>query len=112
MMNLPSRLQKNDGIGRFVSSVSGMAALKGSVARLTQMLRVSLYGLIKAINCPSGESCAPDISGFPNSNSRSIKGAFCAYPMVANKLNKINETELCIVCFIVVFSFQYSVFSI
>jgi hypothetical protein len=41
--------------GRAVSAVIGLALAKGSVVRLTQMLRVPLKGLMKAMNTPSGE---------------------------------------------------------
>ncbi len=41
---------------------------------------MSLYGLRKAMNLPSGEICAPAISGLPKKISRSISGGrlFCA----------------------------------
>src|SRR5437867_12337347 len=73
-MYLPSRLQKYAGIGRVVSAVSAFALSKGSSVRLTQTLRVPLKGLIKAMNLPSGEICAPEISGSPKKSSRSIMG--------------------------------------
>src|SRR5438552_12296980 len=78
-MYLPSRLQKYAGIGRVVSAVSAFALSKGSSVRLTQTLRVPLKGLIKAMNLPSGEICAPEISGSPKKSSRSIMGGkpFC-----------------------------------
>src|SRR5579863_8226796 len=38
------------------------------------MLRVSFQGFMKAIYFPLGESCAPEISGLPKSNSRSMMG--------------------------------------
>src|SRR3989454_11739347 len=65
--------------GRAVSAVMGLALSKGSSVALTQMLRVPLNGLMKAMNLPSGEICAPEISGSPKNNSRSIKGGgpFC-----------------------------------
>src|SRR4030095_13253843 len=72
-MNLPSRLQKYWGIGR-VSAVIGFALSNGSSVRLTQMLRVPLKGLMKAMNLPSGEIWAPAISGSPKKRSRSISG--------------------------------------
>src|SRR5437867_5281531 len=73
-MYLPSRLQKYAGIGRVVSAVIGFALSKDSSVRLTQTLRVPLRGLIKAMNLPSGEICAPEISGSPKKSSRSIMG--------------------------------------
>src|SRR5438105_10993520 len=78
-MYLPSRLQKYAGIGRVVSAVIAFALSKDSSVRLTQMLRVPLNGLMKAMNLPSGEICAPEISGSPKNTSRSIKGGgpFC-----------------------------------
>src|SRR5260370_39945109 len=74
-MYLPSRLQKYAGIGRVVSAVIAFALSKGSSVRLTQTLRVPLKGLIKAMNLPSGEICAAEISGSPKKSSRSIIGA-------------------------------------
>jgi len=50
------------------------AALKGSAAVFTQTFSVLFHGFRKARYFPSGESCAAAISGFPKSNSRSIKG--------------------------------------
>src|SRR5687767_5245028 len=73
-MYLPSRLQKYWEMGRVLSLVIGFAASKGSSVRLTQTLRVPLNGLTKATNLPSGEICAPEISGSPKNNSRSISG--------------------------------------
>src|SRR5882724_12614777 len=73
-MYLPSRLQKYAGIGRVVSAVIGLAESKGASVRLTQTLRVPLNGLTKAMNLPSGETCAPAISGSPKNTSRSISG--------------------------------------
>src|SRR6266550_5675912 len=73
-MYLPSRLQKYWVTGRAVSAVIGLAASNGSSVRLTQMLRVPLKGLMNAMNLPSGEICAPEISGSPKNNSRSISG--------------------------------------
>ena len=73
-MYLPSRLQKYAGIGRVVSAVIGFALSKDSSVPLTQTLRVPLNGLIKAMNLPSGEICAPEISGSPKKSSRSIMG--------------------------------------
>src|ERR1041384_4688871 len=77
-MYLLSRLQKYAGMGRLVSAVTGFAALKGSSVFLTQMLRVLLSGLRKAMYFPSGEICAPEISGSPKNNSRSMSGGRCA----------------------------------
>ena len=73
-MYLPSRLQKYDGIGRAVSAVIGRAFSNGSSVVLTQMLRVPLNGLTKAMNLPSGEIWAPEISGSPKNDSRSMTG--------------------------------------
>src|SRR6266498_5446729 len=77
-MYLLSRLQKYAGMGRFVSAVTGFAAPNGSSVFLTQMLRVLLSGLRKAMYFPSGEICAPEISGSPKNSSRSIIGGCCA----------------------------------
>src|SRR6266516_1022625 len=60
--------------GRAVSAVRGLALSKGSSVVLTQMLRVPLNGLMKAMNLPSGEICAPEISGSPKNRSRSMSG--------------------------------------
>src|SRR6185312_6910447 len=76
-MYLPSRLQKYWVTGRVLSFVIGLAASKGSSVRLTQTLRVPLNGLTKAMNFPSGEIWAPEISGSPKNSSRSIIGG-CA----------------------------------
>ncbi len=51
-----------------------LAAENGSSAFFTQMLRVSSYGFMKAISRPSGEICAPAISGLPKNSSRSSSG--------------------------------------
>src|SRR5258705_1883191 len=75
-MYLPSRLQKYPGIGRVVSAVTGFALSNESSVRLTQTLRVPLNGLTKAMNLPSGEICAPEISGSPKNSSRSISGGW------------------------------------
>src|SRR5579883_2188640 len=61
-------------MGRLVSVVRRRAALKGSLVFFTQILRVSFHGLINATYWPSGESCAPVISGLPKSSSRSMSG--------------------------------------
>src|ERR1700691_4764499 len=74
MMNLLSRVHRNPATGRAVSVVMRRAELNGSAICFTQMLRVSFQGLRKAMYLPSGESWAPDISGSPNSSSRSIIG--------------------------------------
>src|ERR1041385_5735116 len=87
-MYLPSRLQKYAGIGREVSAVIGFALSKESSVRLTQTLRVPLKGFMKAMNFPSGEICAPEISGSPKNNSRSMIGGRpfgCARIGAANK---------------------------
>src|SRR5215468_7714208 len=94
-MYLPSRLQKYPGIGRVVSAVIGFAVSKGSSVRLTQMLRVSLNGLMKAMNLPSGEIRAALISGSPKINSRSMIGAipdFCAQAAVAESMSTPDST--------------------
>src|SRR5581483_12382749 len=77
-MYRPSRVQKNVGIGRFVSLVRGFAALKGSSVFFTQMLRVPCSGFMNAMYLPSGEISAPVISGSPKSSSRSMIGGCCA----------------------------------
>src|SRR6266704_4424107 len=61
-------------MGRLLSAVMGFAASKGSSVRLTQTFRVPLNGFTKAMNFPSGEIWAPEISGSPKNNSRSIIG--------------------------------------
>src|ERR1700683_2930209 len=71
-MYLLSRVHRNPATGRAVSVVMRRAELNGSEICFTQMLRVSFQGLRKAMYLPSGESWAPDISGSPNSSSRSI----------------------------------------
>src|SRR5215471_7272999 len=94
-MYLPSRLQKYPGIGRVVSAVIGFALSKASSVRLIQMLRVSLNGLMKAMNLPSGEIWAPLISGSPKINSRSMMGTvpdFCAKPAGAESRRTHNAT--------------------
>src|SRR5216683_2479225 len=73
-MNFASRLHRYAGIGRFVSAVIGRALSNGSSVRFTQMLRVPLNGLRNATNRPSGEICAPIISGSPKNTSRSMSG--------------------------------------
>src|SRR4029079_9645224 len=65
-------------MGRFVSAVIGFALSNDSAVFFTQMLRVPLNGLINAMKAPSGEICAPAISGSPNNNSRSLGGGLCA----------------------------------
>src|SRR5258705_12327227 len=78
-MYLPSRLQKYCVTGRLLSLVMGLAASNGSSVRFTQILRVPLKGFTKLMNFPSGEICAPEISGSPKNNSRSISGG-CVCP--------------------------------
>src|SRR5690349_22539420 len=73
-MNFPSLLQKYCVTGRFVSLVMSLAAVQGSLTRFTQMLRVSLYGLRNEMYLPSGDICAPEISGLPKNSSRSMSG--------------------------------------
>src|SRR5687767_2537774 len=82
-MYLPSRDQKYAGIGR-LSAVIGLAFANGSAVFLTQMLREPLNGLMKAMNAPSGEICAPAISGSPKKSSRSISGGCCAHTGAAS----------------------------
>ena len=65
-------------MGRFVSAVIGFALSNGSPAFFTQMLRVPLKGLMKAMYWPSGEICAPEISGSPKNSSRSMTGGTTA----------------------------------
>src|SRR3954452_4124698 len=74
-MYFPSLLQKYWVTGRLVSLVMSFAAVYGSLMRLTQTLRVSLYGLRKETYRPSGETWAPEISGLPKNISRSMSGA-------------------------------------
>src|SRR5689334_1242589 len=73
-MNFPSLLQKYCVTGRLVSLVMSLAAVQGSLTRFTQMLRVSLYGLRNEMYLPSGDICAPEISGLPKNSSRSMSG--------------------------------------
>src|SRR5437899_4891399 len=72
--NFASRLQKYWLIGRLVSAVIGRALSNASSARFTQMLRVPLNGFRNEMNRPSGEICAPAISGSPKKSSRSMIG--------------------------------------
>src|SRR6185436_19716386 len=74
-MYLLSRLHRYAGIGRFGSLVTRCALSNGSAAFFTQTFRVSFHGLRNAMYCPSGEICAPAISGLPKKSSRSIRGA-------------------------------------
>src|SRR5437588_10801740 len=96
-MYLPSRLQKYAGIGRVVSAVIGFALSKESSVLLTQTFRVPLNGLIKAMNLPSGEICAPEISGSPKKSSRSNMGdspvgwACAGRDAMSNQLQKQTE---------------------
>src|ERR1019366_3212260 len=71
---LPSHVHPYPATGRLASVVNSRAALNGSAAFLTQILRVLFHGFKKARYFPSGEICAPAISGLPNSSSRSISG--------------------------------------
>src|SRR6185295_7033530 len=80
-MYFPSRLHSQVAMGRLVSVVRRWAELNGSSVLFTHRLRVSFQGLTNARYLPSGEICAPVISGFPNNRSRSIKagaGELCA----------------------------------
>src|SRR5512138_3370004 len=69
-----SRLQKKPATGRFGSAVTRRALSYGSPVFLTQTFRVSFHGLRNAVHFPSGESCAPAISGLPKKSSRSRSG--------------------------------------
>src|ERR1051325_7708585 len=73
----------------------GLALANGSAVFLTQMLRVPLKRLTKAMNVPSGEVCAPAISGSPKKISRSIIGGACAQAGAArgtkNKAERISR---------------------
>src|SRR4029434_3717186 len=95
-MYLPSRLQKYCVTGRLLSFVMGLAASKGSSVRLTQTLRVPLNGLTNAMNFPSGEICAPEISGSPKKSSRSISGGrpFCCARAGAPSISKQNNAKI------------------
>src|SRR6185295_8771063 len=75
------------GIGRLVSAVIGFALVNGSAVFFTQTLRVPLNGLRNAMNAPSGEICAPAISGSPKKSSRSIIGGLCAHTGTANVIS-------------------------
>src|SRR5688500_20321868 len=73
-MYLLSRLQKNAGIGRFVSAVIRFAAVNGSATPFTQRFIVPFHGLRNAMWRPSGEIVPVAISGLPKNNSRSMSG--------------------------------------
>ena len=73
-MYLLSRLQKNAGIGRRVSSVSRFACANGSATPFTQMFIVPFHGLRNAMCLPSGEIVPVAISGLPKNSSRSMSG--------------------------------------
>src|SRR3954467_12406031 len=73
-MYFPSLLQKYWVTGRLMSLVISFAAVHGSLTPFTQMLRVSLYGLRNEMYFPSGDICAPEISGLPKNSSRSMSG--------------------------------------
>src|SRR6185437_11151496 len=96
-MYLPSRDQKKPGIGRLVSAVIGFALVNGSAVFFTQMFRVPLNGLRNAMSAPSGEICAPAISGSPNKSSRSIMGGLCAHTgtanVTSNKVDRISKPK-------------------
>src|ERR1700757_144738 len=77
-MYFESRLQKYCRTGRVVSLLIGRAALKGSPAFFTQMLRVPLYGFQNERYCPSGAICAPPIGISPKNAARSIIGGCSA----------------------------------
>src|SRR6185503_5105705 len=79
------------GIGRFVSAVIGFALSKGSAVFFTHTLRVPLNGFTNAMKAPSGEICAPAISGSPKKSSRSIIGGLCAQTGAASVT--INRTD-------------------
>src|SRR5687767_7162043 len=69
-----SRLQKKAGMGRLLSAVTRRAEVYGSPTFFTHTLRVSFQGFRKAMYLPSGEICAPAISGLPKNSSRSSSG--------------------------------------
>src|SRR6185369_2849594 len=96
-MYLPSRDQKKPGIGRLVSAVIGFALVNGSAVFFTQMLRVPLNGLRNAMNAPSGEICAPAISGSPKNSSRSMIGGLCAQTgatnVTSNRIESISKPK-------------------
>jgi hypothetical protein len=71
---LLSRLQKNPGIGRFVSAVIRFAAVNGSETPFTQRFIVPFHGLRNAMWRPSGEIVPVAISGLPKNSSRSMSG--------------------------------------
>src|SRR6185369_5334721 len=73
-MYFPSLLQKYWVTGRFVSLVISFAEVHGASTGFTQTFRVSLYGLRNEMYFPSGEICAPEISGLPKKSSRSMSG--------------------------------------
>src|SRR5437016_2298061 len=96
-MYLLSCVQKKAGMGRLVSLVTGLALSKGSSVRLTQMFRVLLSGFRKAMNLPSGDKEAPEISGSPKKSSRSIIGGCCAAAEAArNAAVSSNFTRTCL----------------
>src|ERR1700722_20411596 len=73
-MNLESRVHRKPATGRAVSVVIRRAELNGWSVFFTQIFLVSVQGLRNARYRPSGESCAPEISGLPNNSSRSMSG--------------------------------------
>src|SRR6185437_10339901 len=60
---------------------TGRAALNGSSAFLTQILRVPLYGFGNDRVFPSGEICAPPIVISPKKRLRSMMGGWSARTM-------------------------------
>src|SRR3989442_13719412 len=95
-MYLLSCVQKKAGMGRFVSLVTGFALSKGSSVRFTQMFRVLLSGFRKAMNLPSGDNEAPEISGSPKKSSRSIiGGCWATAEAVRNAAANTNFTRTC-----------------
>ena len=92
-MNLPSRLQKKPGMGRLVSAVTSVALSNGSSVFLTQTLRVLFHGFTKAMYLPSGEICAPEISGSPKNNSLSSTGRLLGDSDRAGERHNQNKAE-------------------
>src|ERR1700730_19257643 len=65
-------------IGRVLSALTGRAALNGSFAFLTQMLRVPWYGFRNEMYRPSGEICALAMVISPKKRLRSMIGGWSA----------------------------------
>src|SRR6185436_15270561 len=92
-MYLLSRLHRYAGIGRFGSLVTRCALSNGSAAFFTQTFRVSFHGLRNAMYCPSGEICAPAISGLPKKSSLSLSGGCAASALAGSDTRPSRHTK-------------------